>query len=145
MVGVWEGEGWWLAQSGQRVKIWVKETYRYRGDKDLLDMEGESRVILSDGTRSPERFYGLGIMFYDRTTQEYRMCHFDSNGDTYTVKLNTDIAGKTGYYTRQLANGETSKFSLKIGEDGIWVARSERRKPGKSWIQELEFRMKRIE
>jgi hypothetical protein len=144
MIGVWEGEGWWLAKANQRVKVWVKETYRYRGDKDLLDMEGETWVILPDGTRSPERFYSLGIMSYDRAASEYRMWHFDNKGDMYTVKLNTDIKGKTGYYIRQLTGGDTSKFSIKIGEDGVWETKSERLKSDKTSIQVLEFHMKRV-
>jgi len=144
VVGEWEGDGWQQTEAGQRVRFWVRELYRYRGDKDLLDMEGESRSLLPDGTRSSERHYSLGILSYDRATSEYRMWHYANDGDAFMVKVNVDIEGKVARYIRQDAKTGSSRFTLKIGEDGVWVSTVERLGPDSRWPEVVEFRMKRV-
>jgi len=144
LVGEWEGEGWRLTRAGQRQKFLIKEIYRYRGNHDLLDMEGISRVIFPDGTPSPQKEYALGLLYYDRATREYRMWHYSDEGDVFTVKLDVDVEGKAGSYTRQNAGGGSYRFSIKIGEDGVWVSKAEIPNPDKSWLQVMEFRMTRV-
>lgn len=143
LVGEWEGEGWSLTESGRRTKFWIKEIYRYRGNKDLLDMEGRFADILPDGKRAAEE-YALGILFYDRQTNEYRMWHYSSNGSVFTVKMDVDIKARTAQYSRKTARGDQSRFSLAVGGDGVWVSKIEILRPDNSWLQVLEFRMKRV-
>ena len=145
LVGEWEGEGWQLTGSGQRVRLWVKESYRYRGDRDLLDMEGRSGVLLPDGTRSSERHYALGILYYDRTSDEYRMWHYSDDGEVFTATLDVDIGAKAGEYTRQRVGGGSSRFSVKIGDDGVWVSKVEAINTDNTSLEVVEFRMKRNE
>ena len=144
LIGEWEGEGWSQNVSGQRERFWVKEFYRYRGDKDLMDMEGRFGDIRPDGTKSSEQEYALGILFYDRESDKYLMWHYSGNGTVFTVNMDVDIKGKAAQYTRRNARGETSKFSLAIGEDGVWVSKIEILKSDKTWLQVMEFRMKRV-
>jgi hypothetical protein len=144
LVGDWEGEGWSLTRSGQRNKFWVKEFYRYRGNKDLMDMEGRFGDILPDGSRSAEREYDLGILFFDRESQEYRMWHYSSDGTVFTVKIAFDMKARSAQYTKEYAPGELGKFSLAVGDDGVWVTTFEILRPDKTWLQAMEFRMKRV-
>jgi hypothetical protein len=60
------------------------------------------------------------------------------------LSYESDIKGKAAQYTRKNARGETSKFSLAIGEDGVWVSKIEILRPDKTWLQVMEFRMKRV-
>jgi len=143
LVGEWEGEGWSLNESAQRVKFWIKEVYRYRGNKDLLDMEGRFADILPDGKTAPED-YALGILFYDRLSNEYRMWHYSSDGTVFTIKMDVDVKARTAQYTRKSARGDVSKFSLVVGVDGVWISKIEILQPDNSWLKVLEFRMKRI-
>jgi len=143
VVGEWEGEGWSLDRSGQRQRFWAKESYRYRGDKDLLDMEGRFGGILADGTRAAEQEYALGILYFDRESQSYMMWHYSDDGTLFTVKMNVDIAQRSAYYLKTRAGGESGKFSLSIGEDGIWTAGLEILRPDNTWLKVMEFRMKR--
>jgi hypothetical protein len=144
LVGDWEGEGWSLSSSGQRERFWAKEFYRYRGNKDLMDMEGRFGAILPDGAMSAEQQYALGILFFDRENHEYHMWHYSSNGTAFTVKMDVDIERRTAQYTRKLAQGELGKFQVAVGEDGIWVTQLEILRPDNSWLQVMEFRMKRV-
>jgi hypothetical protein len=143
LVGEWEGEGWRLTESGQRVSFWIKELYRYRGNKDLLDMEGRFADILPDGNKAPED-YALGILFYDRQSGEYRMWHYSSDGTVFSVKLDVDVQARTAHYTRKTARGDTIKFTLAVGVDGVWVSKVEILRPDNSWLKVLEFHMKRV-
>lgn len=144
VVGEWEGEGWSLTPSGGRTRFWIKETYAYRGAKDLMDMEGRFRDILPDGSMSPKEDYALGILFYDPESKEYRMWHYSGTGTVFTVKMETDIKAKTAWYMRKTARGDESKFTLTVGEDGVWVSKVEYLRPDKTWLKVMEFRMKRV-
>ncbi len=143
LTGVWEGEGWSLTPSGQRSQFWIREVYRYRGKKDLMDMEGRFADILPDGKKAPED-YALGILFYDRASSEYRMWHYSSNGTVFTVKLDVDLDVRSAQYTRMSSRGGLSKFTLVVGLDGVWISKIEILQPDKTWTKVLEFRMKRI-
>ncbi len=143
LVGEWEGEGWFLADSGERTKFWVYESYRYRGEKDLLDMEGRFGGLGPDGSKLAEESYALGILYFDRASGEYRMWHYSSDGGLFVVKMDIDSVGKAAHYTRTNARGQVSRFRLRIGEDGTWVAQSEIQKPDKTWLLVMEFRMRR--
>ncbi len=144
LVGDWEGEGWSLTKSGERQRFWAKEFYRYRGDKDLMDMEGRFGAVLPDGTRAPEDEYALGILFFDRKTGEYRMWHYSSNGTAFTVTMDFDIAKRTAQYTREFGERGIGRFEVAVGEDGVWVTRLDIVRPDNSSVQVMEFRMKRV-
>ena len=144
VLGEWEGEGWSLAPSGERNRFWIKESYVYRGAKDLMDMEGRFRDIRPDGSVSPIEDYALGVLFYDPESKEYRMWHYSSNGTVFTVKMDMDIKARTAQYTRKTARGDLSKFTLVVGEDGVWVSKIEYLRPDSTWFTVLEFRMKRV-
>jgi len=144
VVGEWEGEGWSLTPSGQRARFWVKESYRYRGDKDLMDMEGRFGGILPDGTRSAEREYSLGILYYDRERRQYRSWHYSNDGVVFTVDVDVDIERKTAQYRRTTTGGESSRFSIRIDENWVWISTVEILTPDKTWLQVVEFRMRRL-
>jgi len=144
LVGDWEGEGWALTRSGERQRFWVKEYYRYRGDRDLLDMEGRFGDILADGTRAAELEYALGILHYAKEQGEYRMWHYSSDGDVFTVTMNVDVPKRELQYTKEYSGGRVGKFHLAIGDDGVWVTRLEILQPDETWRQVMEFRMERI-
>ncbi len=144
VLGEWEGEGWSLTPSGGRTRFWIKESYAYRGAKDLMDMEGRFRDILPDGSVSPKEDYALGILFYDPESKEYRMWHYSGNGTVFTVKMEMDIKARTAWYMRNTARGDQSKFTLTVGEDNVWVSKIEYLRPDNTWLKVMEFRMKRV-
>lgn len=144
LVGDWEGEGWSLTPSGERSRFWVKEFYHYRGDTDLMDMEGRFGDILADGTRAPEREFGLGFLYFDRASGEYRMWHYSSNGTVFTVPMAVDQDARSMSYTNTSPRGTLYTFALEIGDDGVWVSRIHVQEPDGSWRQVGEFRMSRV-
>jgi hypothetical protein len=144
MIGEWEGEGWSQYGSGQRQTFWVKEYYQFRGDKDLMDMEGRSGGILPDGTKLSDSNYSLGIMYYNHQDNDYRMWHYNSDGGVFDVKVNANIEGRNGYYIIKDAGGEQKRFSISIDNDEEWISKMEVLTPANTWLQVLEFRMKRI-
>ncbi len=143
MIGNWEGDGWMLSDSGSRLTFWVKEYYLYRGDKDLMDMEGRFGGILPDGTRLPESDYALGLMFYDSKSREYRMWHY-GNGRVFTVAVNTNLESRKSFYILKNARGEQSRFSFAIDKEGVWTSKREILKPDSTWFLNMEFSMKRV-
>lgn len=144
LVGEWEGEGWGLEPSGERSRFWVREVFRYRGDTDLMDMEGRFGAILGDGSRAGEREYGLGFLTFDRASSEYRMWHYSSDGTVFTVTMEVDHEGRGMQYTRTSAGGTTYTFGLRVGADGVWVSRIDILLPDGTWTQVMEFRMTRV-
>jgi hypothetical protein len=144
LVGDWEGEGWALARSGERQRFWVKEYYRYRGDKDLLDMEGRFGDIFEDGTRTGELEYALGILYYAKEPGEYRMWHYSDSGDVFTVVMDVDVAKREMQYTKEYSEGRIGRFHLAIGDDGVWITKLEILQPDQTWRQTMEFRMERV-
>ena len=144
LVGDWEGEGWSTPPSGERRRFWVKESYRYRGDKDLMDMEGRFGSILPDGTRAPEREYDLGILYFDRGSGEYRMWHYGSLESVMTATMDVDIEGRSMEYTTEYAPGRTGRFHLSIGDDHVWVSTFEILTQEKTWRKVMEFRMRLV-
>lgn len=144
LAGEWEGEGWSLNRAGERTRFWIKETYRYRGQKDLLDMEGRFRDILADGTRSREEGYALGILYYDRQSRDYYMWHYSSDGTVFTVRMDVDIAGRSAQYRRSYPGAGPGVFRIVIGEDGTWVTTLEILRPDQTPLKVMEFRMRRL-
>ncbi len=143
VIGNWKGEGWTTPPSGQPARFVIKETYAYRGSKDLMDMEGRFADILPDGSVSPIEDYALGILFYDAGSQEYRMWHYGSNGRFFTVKMDVDFKARSIRYSRTMENGTQSKFTLTVGEDNVWVSKVEVLRPDSTWLKVMEFRMKK--
>jgi hypothetical protein len=144
LVGDWEGEGWSVSRSGERRRFWVKEFYHYRGDGDLLDMEGRFGEILPDGTRGLQNEVGLGFLYFDRNAGEYRMWHYSSDGEAFTVTMEVDVEARQMQYTKDLGAGQFGRFRLVVGADGAWVSRFDILLPDQSWLQVMEFRMERI-
>ncbi len=144
LTGEWEGEGWTLNRAGERTRFWIKETYRYRGDKDLLDMEGRFRDILPDGTKSGEEGYALGILYYDRDKRDYFMWHYSSDGTVFDVRIEVDAARRSAQYSRDYPGSGPGVFRIVIGEDGTWVTTLEILRPGQTPLKVMEFRMKRL-
>lgn len=144
LVGDWVGEGWSLSPSGGRLKFWVKEFYHYRGNQDLMDMEGRFGDIAADGTYQPENEFGLGFLYYDRASGEYRMWHYSSDGTVFNPVLTIDLKDKSAFYLRKTASGTQGKFSLRVGSDGVWVTTFEVQRSDNSWLTVMEFRMKRV-
>lgn len=143
LVGDWEGEGWSVGPSGERRRFWVREIYRFRGDDELLDMEGSFGAILPDGTRGPRREYGLGILYYDREADEYRMWHATNGAEIFTTAMNVDPATREMHYMKEYPEGLTGRFHLVVGTDGVWVSRFDILQPDGAWLQVMEFRMQR--
>ena len=143
LVGDWQGEGWSLTPAGERSRFWVEEFYHYRGDTDLMDMEGRFGDIQPDGTHGPQHEFGLGFLYYDRTTGEYHMWHYSSDGSVFTVPMEVDVEARTMQYTRTSARGTTYTFALVVGADGVWVSRITVQQPDGSWKQMAEFQMQR--
>jgi hypothetical protein len=144
LAGYWEGEGWSLSRAGGRRRFWVKEDYRYRGNRDLMDMEGRFGDILPDGTRSPENEFGLGFLYFDEAKDEYRMWHYSDSGECFDVAMHVDAAKREMWYLKEFAKGEVGKFHLVVGGDGVWTSSFAIRQADQSWLQVMEFRMTRV-
>lgn len=144
LVGDWEGEGWAVRRTGEKVRFWVKEFYHYRGDKDLLDMEGRFGDVLADGTRTAETEYDLGILYYDRQDDQYHMWHYSSSGEVFTTPMEVDIPTREMEYTKEYPGGMVGRFHLVVGADGVWTSKFEILQPDKTWRQVMEFRMERV-
>lgn len=144
LVGEREGTGWGLEPSGERIPFWVREVFRCRGNRDLMDMEGRFGAILADGTRAGENEYGLGLLTFDRETSTYRMWHYSSDGAVFSVPMEVDHEGRAMKYTRTSPRGTTYTFGLRVGPDGAWVSRIDARQADGSWRQVMEFRMTRV-
>lgn len=144
LVGEWAGEGWFLSGNGERIRFWVKEVYRYRGSKDLLDMEGRFGDITADGSKSAEQEYALGILSFDRSAGTYQMWHYSSDGTIFTVPMAVDVNARRLHYTRTNPRGQHSRFTLWITEDSTWITQREVYVPDGTWDRTMEFRMKRV-
>ena len=144
LVGDWAGEGWGLRQTGERVRFWVEEAFHYRGDKDLMDMQGIFGDVLEDGTRSPSREYNLGILYYDRAASRYVMWHYSSSGEVFTTPMTVDIPGRSMHYVKEYPGGVTGRFHLVVGLDGVWTSSFHILQEDGSWRQVMEFRRTRV-
>ncbi|HSO22202.1 MAG TPA: hypothetical protein VLT81_04805 [Chondromyces sp.] len=143
--GDWAGEGWSMPPSGERRRFWVEEAFHYRGEKDLMDMQGIFGGILADGTRTPSREYNLGILYYDREAREYRMWHYSSSGEVFDTPMSVDVAGRSMHYVKDYPGGITGKFHLVVGPDGVWTSSFHILEEDDSWRQVMEFRMRRTD
>jgi hypothetical protein len=143
LVGDWAGEGWSVSRSGERRRFWVEEAFHYRGEKDLMDMQGVFGGVLEDGSRTASREYNLGILYYDRASGEYRMWHYSSSGEVFTTPMSVDVATRTMHYTRDYPGGVTGKFHLVVGLDGVWTSSFHVLQEDGTWRQVMEFRMRR--
>lgn len=141
--GDWAGEGWSMPPSGERRRFWVEEAFHYRGEKDLMDMQGIFGGILADGTRTPSREYNLGILYYDREAREYRMWHYSSSGEVFDTPMSVDVAGRSMHYVKDYPGGITGKFHLVVGPDGVWTSSFYVLQEDGGWRQVMEFRMRR--
>lgn len=144
LVGDWEGEGWSLSRDGGRRRFWVKEFYMYRGERDLMDMEGRFGDIRSDGTRAPQNEFGLGFLYFNEAAGEYRMWHYSDSGEFFDVTMNVDPSKREMWYSKQFPDGVTGRFRLVVGTDGVWVSTFEILQADKTWLQVMEFRMKKV-
>ena len=145
LVGDWAGEGWAITRSGERTRFWVEEAFHYRGDKDLMDMQGIFGDILSDGSRTLSLEYNLGILYFDRESARYMMWHYSSSGEVFTVAMNVEHATREMHYIKEYSGGRIGKFHLVVGADGVWTSRFDVLQADGSWRQVMEFRMERVD
>jgi hypothetical protein len=143
--GDWAGEGWAITRSGERTRFWVEEAFHYRGDKDLMDMQGIFGDILSDGSRTLSLEYNLGILYFDRESARYMMWHYSSSGEVFTVAMNVEHATREMHYIKEYSGGRIGKFHLVVGADGVWTSRFDVLQADGSWRQVMEFRMERVD
>ena len=144
LAGDWAGEGWAVGRSGERTRFWVEEAFHFRGETDLMDMQGIFGDILEDGTRTPSLEYNLGILYFDREAGEYRMWHYSSSGEVFTTPMVVDHAARTMHYTKELSGDRVGRFHLVVGADGVWTSRFDIQQDDGSWLQVMEFRMTRV-
>lgn len=144
LVGDWAGEGWAVRRSGERTRFWVEEAFHFRGDTDLMDMQGIFGDILDDGTRTPSSEYNLGILYFDRESGEYRMWHYSSSGEVFTTPMVVDHAARSMHYTKEYPGGTVGRFHLTVGTYGVWTSSFDILQEDGSWLQVMEFRMTRV-
>jgi hypothetical protein len=147
VIGIWEGEGWLLASPDQRYPFSVTESYSYRCGGLLIDGEGRFRPQGVPEDAETNTMYGLGMIYFDRPSGEYRMWHYGGTGSgfAFTQKIGIDAERRALHYINIDARGETYKFGFTIDDEGILTARSERQKPDGTWYVSMEFRMQRVE
>jgi hypothetical protein len=146
VIGHWQGEGWLLLGPDQRYPFSVTESYNYRCNGLVVDGEGRFRPQGSQGDPETQTMYGLGMIYFDRPSGEYRMWHYGGTGSgiVFTQKVEIDVERRTLHYINIDARGETYKFGFAIDDEGILTARSERQKPDGTWYVSMEFRMRRV-
>jgi hypothetical protein len=146
VIGKWEGAGWMLVGPDQRYPFSVTESYSYRCSGLVIDGEGRFRpqgVPVDDEINT---MFGLGMIFFDRQSGEYRMWHYGGSGSrfAFTAIIDVDVEGRGLHYINQDAQGETYKFGFTIDTKEVLTARSERQKPDGTWYVSMEFRMRRV-
>jgi hypothetical protein len=146
VIGKWKGEGWLLVGPGQRYPFSVTELYSYRCNGQVIDGEGRFRAQGAPEDAGSSTNYGLGMIYFDRPSGEYRMWHYGGSGSTFafTQKIEIDAERRALHYINQDAKGETYRFGFTIDQDDILTARSERQKPDGTWYVSMEFRMRRV-
>jgi hypothetical protein len=146
VIGKWEGEGWLLIGPEQRYPFSVTEFYSYRCNGLVVDGEGRFRPQGVPAVSETDTMYGLGIIYFDRQSGEYRMWHYGGTGSGFVFmqKIEIDVERRALHYINKDARGETYKFGFAIDDEGILTARSERQKPDGTWYVSMEFRMRRI-
>ena len=147
VIGKWEGEGWLLVGPDQRYPFSVAESYSYRCNGLIVDGEGKFRPGGAQEDTETPTMYGLGMIYFDRQSGEYRMWHYGGTGSgfVFTQKIEIDIKHRTLHYINVDAKGETYMFSFVIDDEGILTARTERQKPDSTWYVSMEFRMRKIQ
>ena len=146
VIGHWEGEGWLLVGPDQRYTFSVTESYSYRCNGLVIDGEGSFRPQGVPEDAETSIMYGLGMIYFDRQSGEYRMWHYGGTGGgfAFTQKIEIDVEHRALHYINKDAQGETSQFGFTIDDEGILTARSERQKPDGTWFVSMEFRMQRV-
>lgn len=144
MLGQWIGEGWSEPAPNRRITGSVTELYAFRGNGLILDGEGFFRMNASEGPAEAPTDYGLGMLFFDTGSNEYRMWHCCARGRAMTVRLDVDLEGRAARYTAEGADGQPYRFGWRVGADGLWTATHERRRPDGSWFTDGQFYMRKV-
>jgi hypothetical protein len=146
VIGNWEGEGWLLVGPDQRYTFSVTESYSYRCNGSVIDGEGRFRPQGVPGDLETATMSGLGMIYFDPQSGEYRMWHYGGTGSgfVFTTKIDIDVEGRALHYINKDARGETYKFGFTIDKHDILTSRSERQKPDGTWYVSMEFRMRRV-
>ena len=147
LIGNWEGEGWLMVGPDQRYPFSVTESYSYRCGGLVVDGEGQFRPQgIPEGTET-NVMYGLGMIYFDLQSGEYRMWHYGgtASGFVFTQKVEIDVEHRALHYINVDIRGETYKFGFVIDDEGILTARTERQKPDGTWHVSMEFRMRKIQ
>jgi len=147
VIGQWKGEGWILVGPDQRYPFSVTELYSYRCNGLVVDGEGRFRPQGVPEDAETNIMYGLGMIYFDGPSGEYRMWHCGGTGSgfVFTQKIEIDVERKALHYINKDARGETYKFGFAIDDEGILTARSERQRPDGTWYVSMEFRMRKVE
>ena len=146
VIGHWEGEGWLLVGPDQRYPFSVTESYSYRCNGLVVDGEGRFRPEGVPEDAETNIMYGLGMIYFDRPSGEYRMWHYGGTGSgfVFTQKIEIDVEHRALHHINKDAKAETYKFGFVIDDEGILTTRSERQKPDGTWFVSMEFRMRRL-
>lgn len=72
------------------------------------------------------------------------MWHYGSDGTTFTVRVDIDVAKRSARYERTYPGAGPGTFRIVIGDDGTWVTTLEILRPDGTRLKVMEFRMKRL-
>ena len=136
MVGIWQGDGWFMDQSGARLEFTQEEEItRELGNSALL--------IKGKGTSNGRIVHNaMAIVMYDSATSTFNFHSFLADGR----KLDTQI--------EELGNGKYEwgfetprgqiKYSIEINDDK-WYEKGEFSPDGSNWFPFIEFNLTKLD
>ena len=136
-VGEWEGSGWQMQPSGQRIEFDVKESVQAKLNGLVLIVEGK-------GTSDNSNELGhdaMGMIYYNLDNKRYEFHSATMQGMTILAEAKIDDNGDF-IWGFEIPQGKI-QFTITLTED-TWVEKGVFSPDGNTWYPTMEMKLKKI-
>lgn len=133
-VGEWEGEGWQMDQSRQRIEFTVEEVVESKLDGTAIFVEGKGKSSTTDFLGH----HAVGLIYYNLDAKTYEFKSITQEGMMTLAKAKIDESGDF-IWGFEVPGGQV-RFTLAISET-TWNEKGHFSMDGQNWFPIMEMNL----
>jgi hypothetical protein len=137
LIGSWEGEGWQMERTGQKMEFNQTEKITWKLGKSAILIEGKG-TSKTEASGSPGVRQALGVISYHKNKNTYNFDAFLADGKSSHSEAKLTENGDF-IWEIQLPYGGTIRYTIKFPETGKWVETGEISRGENNWSKFMEM------
>jgi hypothetical protein len=140
LAGKWEGTGLMRRGPGEPAKAKVTEVASFKLQGSVLLLEGRGLAKTPDGTEMVVHD-AMAIISYDRAKKRFVIRTYRAGGEMLEPEI--EVADRKIAWQFDEPRAGRIRFTLTVGDDGVWREIGEASRDGKNWFGFFEMELKK--